>query len=97
MAGNSLQVAREWAKAGLCDAQIAAKLRSSYRALVLASMEPNGLSSLASATKNGASMAMATGEQMGLTKQETMTAMGKALEWIEIGYVPQQSRSLGRF
>jgi hypothetical protein len=93
MAGNPLNVAREWAKAGLCDAQIAAKLKGNYRALILQSMEPGGLATVTSATKNGVQM----GKSMGLSIQETLTAMGKALEWIEIGYVPQQSRSLGRF
>jgi len=87
------QVAREWAKAGLCDAGIAAKLRTNYRALILASMEPGGLATVTSATKNGVSM----GKTMGLSITETLTAMGRAVEWIELGYVPCQLRSLGRF
>lgn len=90
---NTLQVAREWARAGLCDATIAAKLRTNHRALVLASMEPGGLATVTSATKNGVSM----GKTMGLSIPDTLTAMGRALEWIDLGYVPCQSRSIAGF
>ena len=87
------QVAREWAKAGLYDAQIAAKLDTNYRALVSQSLDPGGLATVTSATKNGVSM----GKAMGLSVPETLTAMGRAIEWINLGYIPCQSRSLGRF
>lgn len=90
---NTLQVAREWAKAGMCDPVIAAKLRTNHRALILQSMEPGGLNTVTSATKNGVSM----GKTMGLGIADTLTAMSRAIEWMDLGYVPQQSRSLGRF
>ena len=93
MEAKTLQVAREWAKAGICDSVIAAKLRTNHRALVLASVEPGGLATVTSATKNGVSM----GKTMGLSIPDTMTAMGRAIEWIELGYVPCQSRSFARF
>lgn len=93
MEAKTLQVAREWARAGICDPVIAAKLRTNHRALILQSMEPGGLATVTSATKNGVSM----GKTMGLGIPETLTAMGRALEWIDLGYVPCQSRSLGRF
>ena len=93
MDAKTLQVAREWARAGLSDPTIAAKLRANHRALILQSMEPGGLSSVTQATKNGVSM----GKTMGLAVADTMTAMGRAMEWIELGFVPQQSRSVARF
>jgi hypothetical protein len=93
MDAKTLQVAREWAKAGLCDTQIAAKLRTNHRALILQSMETGGLATVTQATKNGVSM----GKTMGLSIPDTLTAMGRAIEWINLGYVPMQSRSLGRF
>jgi len=93
MDSKTLQVAREWAKAGLCDAQIAAKLRSNHRALILQSMEPGGLATVTQATKNGVQM----GKTMGLSIPDTLTAFGRAIEWLDVGYIPQQSRSLGRF
>jgi hypothetical protein len=34
---------------------------------------------------------------MGLSIPDTLTAFGRAMEWIDLGYVPMQSRSLGRF
>lgn len=90
---NTLQVAREWAKAGLCDSVIAAKLRTNHRALILQSMEPGGLATVTQATKNGVSM----GKTMGLSIADTLTAMSRAIEWLDLGYVPCQSRSLARF
>lgn len=93
MDSKTLQVARAWAKAGLCDAQIAAKIRSNHRALVLASMEPGGLATVTQATKNGVQM----GKTMGLSIPETLTAFGRAIEWLDVGFIPQQSRSIARF
>ena len=93
MDANTARVAREWAKGGLCDTQIAAKLRTNYRALILASMEPGGLSTITGATKNGVNMIT----QVGLNKMDGLSAMGRAIEWIDLGYVPCQSRSRARF
>jgi hypothetical protein len=56
-------------------------------------MEPGGLATVTQATKNGVSM----GKTMGLSIPDTLTAMGRAMEWIDLGYVPQQSKSFGRF
>lgn len=93
MDGNTMQVAREWARAGIRDGQIAATLATNHRALVLQSMAPGGLSSVTNATKNGVSM----GKSMGLSVPDTLTAMSQAIEWIDLGYVPCQSRSYARF
>lgn len=93
MDSKTLQVARSWAKAGLCDATIAAKIRSEHRALVLKSIAPGGLSSITQAQKNG----MMLTKSSGLSVPDTMTAFGRAIEWLDLGYIPQQSRSLGRF
>lgn len=87
------EVARTWAKAGLCDAQIAATLRTYHRALIMQSMKPGGLSTVTSATKNGVTM----GKAMSLDIAQTMTAMGRAIDWIDLGYIPAQSRSIARF
>jgi hypothetical protein len=93
MDSNVIQVARAWTKAGLCEAVIAATLKTNHRALILQSMAPGGLATVTSATKNGVSM----GKTMGLSAPDTLTAMGLAIEWIALGYVPCQSRSYARF
>ena len=90
---DAMQVAGVWAKAGLCDTQVAARLRTNYRALVLQSMEPGGLSTVTSATKNGVSM----GKSLGLSIPDTLEAMEMAVTWIDLGYVPCRSRTAGRF
>lgn len=93
MAGDVNRVAREWAKAAMADAVIAATLRKNHRALILQSMSPGGLNTITQATKNGVNI----GKSMGLSVQDTMTAFGKAIEWVELGAIPCQSRAYGRF
>lgn len=93
MASNRNQAAKEWAKIGLSDNAFAFTLKTKYRALVDQSITPGGLDSVTQATKNAVSM----GKQIGLSVLDTMAAMRIALEWIELGYVPMQSRTLGRF
>tara|TARA_R110000868_G_scaffold31234_1_gene114589 strand:- start:530 stop:811 length:282 start_codon:yes stop_codon:yes gene_type:complete len=93
MASSRNQAAKEWAKIGMCDSAFAASLRTKYRALATQSISPGGLDSVTQATKNAVSM----GKQVGLSVLDTMAAMRIALEWIDLGYVPVQSRSLGRF
>jgi hypothetical protein len=88
-----MQVATNWAKAGIRDSEIAEKLATNYRALILQSMEPGGTATVTSATKNGVSM----GKAVGLSIPETMTAMQQALDWIDLGFVPCRSRSIARF
>ena len=90
---DAMHVATNWAKAGMCDPEIAARLRSNYRALVLQSMEPGGTATVTSATKNGVSM----GKAVGLTIPQTMDAMQTAIGWMDLGYVPCRSRSIARF
>jgi hypothetical protein len=93
MAGNVLDVARQWARHGIGNAKFAALLGTRYNALMEQSIADGGLDKVTSATKNGVSMA----KQVGLSVPEAMTAMGMAIDWIEAGYVPCQSRSYGRF
>ena len=90
---DAMTVAATWAKAGMRDREISDTLQTNYRALVLQSMAAGGLNTVTTATKNGVSM----GKTMGLSIPDTMDAMRTALEWIELGYVPCRSRSLGRF
>lgn len=93
MAANARQVARQWAKHGMANARFAAQLSQRYNALMTQSIAEGGLDKVTSATKNGVSMA----KQVGLSVPDAMEAMGQALEWIECGIIPCQSRSLGRF
>ena len=93
MAASLQQVARQWAKYGIGNDKFAALLSARYGALMEQSISEGGLDKVTSATKNGVSMA----KQVGLSVPEAMQAMGLALDWIGIGYVPTQSRSFGRF
>ena len=93
MASSRNQAAKEWAKMGISDHGFAFSLRKNYRALAAQSIAPGGLDSVTQATKNAVSM----GKTVGLSVLDTMAAMRIALDWVELGYVPMQSRTLGRF
>jgi hypothetical protein len=93
MAASVQQVARQWAKHGLGNAKFSASLAQQYNALMAQSITPGGLDRVTTATKNGVSMA----KSVGLSVPDAMTAMGMAIDWIEAGVVPSQSRSIGRF
>jgi hypothetical protein len=93
MAANVQQVARQWAKHGISNGSFAALLSTRYNALMEQSVADGGLDKVSSATKNGVSMA----KQVGLSVPEAMQAMGLAIDWIDAGIIPCQSRAFGRF
>jgi len=86
-------VSKLWARQGLKNIQFANLLRKRYNDLMIASISEGGLDKVTSATKNGVSM----GKQVGLSVPDTMEAMSKAISYIELGIVPQTSRTYGRF
>jgi hypothetical protein len=90
---SSSNVAKLWAKAGLRNPSFSRQLKTRYDALLIQSIADGGLDKVTSATKNGVSMAKA----VGLSVPEAMEAMQRAIDYIELGYVPAQSKALGRF
>lgn len=90
---GSDRVSRMWAAQGLKNVQFANLLRKRYNELLTASISEGGLDKVTSATKNGVSM----GKQVGLSVPETMDAMSKAISFIDLGIVPYNTRTLGRF
>jgi len=86
-------VSRMWAAQGLKNVQFANLLRKRYNDLLIASISEGGLDKVTTATKNGVSM----GKQVGLSVPETMEAMSKAITYIDLGIVPYNKRTLGRF
>ena len=82
-----------WAAQGLKNVQFANLLRKRYNDLLIASISEGGLDKVTTATKNGVSM----GKQVGLSVPETMEAMSKAITYIDLGIVPYNKRTLGRF
>ena len=93
MAGNITSAAKIWAKGGMTSRANAALIRKRYDALFAQSLTAGGLDTVTNATKNSVTM----GKSMGLSVIETLEALSKAVEWIDAGTVPSQSRSLGRF
>jgi hypothetical protein len=87
------ELAKDWAKVGLCNPTFTAKLRTARDELAVAMLSPSGMDSITSATKNAISVA----KTQGATIPETLAAMNKALDWIALGYIPTTSRSFGRF
>lgn len=93
MAGDVRKAAMVWAKGALRSPRLTATIRSRYDALFAQSLTAGGLNTVTNATKGATSMGMA----MGLSVIETLEALGMAVDWIEAGAIPCQSRSLGRF
>lgn len=91
--GDPHSVAKEWAKVGICNPAFVAKLRTARDELAIAMLSPGGMDSITSATKNSVSMAKA----QGLNIPDTLAAMNRALDWIQLGYIPTMSRSFARF
>ncbi len=97
MAANWNQWARNLAQMGLCDPALAVKIKARRDELFSASLVDGGLDKLQSSSKNGVSFTVQTGGNQSLSKTEELAALMKAVEWIEAGMVPSQSRSYGRF
>lgn len=95
MAANWVMQARNWAKRGLANPKFAAKLKARCDALYDASLTAGGLDKPISASKNGISMQIDSGSSMSI--QEEMAALERAIEWIDAGFVPSQTKSFGRF
>lgn len=86
-------VAKTWASVALYDLEVASRMRANFRALVLQSMEPGGLNTVTSATKN----AMQMGKEMSLDIPRTLLAFRECVRILDLGYVPCRSRSIARF
>ena len=91
--GDIESVAKAWGNQAIKDGKFAALLKTRYNSLMIQSISDGGLDKVTSATKNGVSM----GKQVGLSVPQVMEAMSKAIAYAELGYVPQTSRTLGRF
>jgi hypothetical protein len=92
---NWVQTARDWARRGIDDPKFASKLKARRNAVSDASLTAGGLQQITSASKNGVSTTINGGTS--LSPQEEMAALTRACEWVDLGCVPSQSRSFGRF
>ena len=93
MAGDVRKAAMIWAKGAMRNPAQTRLIRARYDALFTQSLSAGGLDTVTNATKNSVTM----GKAIGLTVIETLEALGMAVDWIEAGAIPCQSRSLGRF
>ena len=90
-----VQTARNWAKRGVDDPKFAAKLKARRNAVMDASLSAGGLNQITSASKNGISTTISGGDS--LSPQDELSALTKACEWVEVGFIPSTSRGYGRF
>lgn len=94
---NWIQFARDAAVIGINNPKMAVKIKERRDELFAATLTDGGLDKLASSSKNGISMAVMTGNNQSMSKTEELAALQRAVEWIEAGAVPSQTRSLTRF
>jgi hypothetical protein len=91
--GDVDSVSKLWARQAMKNARFLNLLKTRYDSLLIQSLSDGGLDKVTSATKNGVSM----GKQVGLSVPDVMEAMEKALAYVELGQIPQTTRTLGRF
>lgn len=97
MAANWIQFARDIAKVGIDSPKQAAKIKARRDALFAASLTDGGLDKIQSSSKNGVSFSVQSGGDNSLSKREELSALQKACEWIDAGFVPSQTTGYGRF
>jgi len=97
MTSQSVQYARDIARIGISSPKSAAKIKARRDSLFAASLTDGGLDKLQSSSKNGVSLTVQTGNSHSLSVIDELAALQRACEWIDLGCVPSQSRSFGRF
>ena len=93
MAANVQEVARNLFHYANGNPQRIAGIKSAFDAAMGGALSKGGMDSITSATKNGVTMA----KLVGLNEVERQTALRMAMQYLNIGFVPVSSRSLGRF
>ena len=93
MAANVREVARNLFHYANGNPQRIAGIKSAFDAAMGGALSKGGMDSIQSATKNGVTMA----KLIGLNEIERQTALRLAMEYLNAGFVPVSSKSLGRF
>lgn len=93
MAANPKEVARNLFYYAQGNPQRVASIRSAFDASVSGALTKGGMDSITSATKNSVTMQ----KMIGLNESDRQNALRWALDYLQYGFVPAQSRSIGRF
>ena len=93
MAANVREVARNLFYYANGNPQRIAGIKAAFDAAMGGALTKGGMDSIMQATKNGVTMQ----KMVGLNEGERQTALRMAMEYLNIGFVPSSSRSLGRF
>jgi hypothetical protein len=93
MAANPKEVARNLFYYAQGNPQRIASIRSAFDSSVAGALTKGGLDSITSATKNSVTMQ----KMIGLNESDRQNALRWALDYLQNGFIPAQSRSLGRF
>jgi hypothetical protein len=93
MAANARDVAKNLFHYAHCNPKRVLEIRNAFDAAMSGALTKGGMDNITSATKNGVTMA----KLVGLNEGERQNALRMAIEWLDAGFVPSQSRSFGRF
>lgn len=93
MAANVREVARNLFAYACGNPQRIAGIKSAFDSCMGGALSKGGMDSIQSATKNGVTMS----KLVGLNEIERQTALRMAMEYLNAGFVPVSSKSLGRF
>jgi hypothetical protein len=94
MASSAYEVAKNLFHYAKGNAKRAQEIKKAFdSAMAGGALTRGGLDSITSGTKNGVTMK----RLVQLAENDRLTALRIASQWIEAGFIPSQSRSLGRF
>lgn len=93
MTSDPRQVAKNLFRYACGNPQRIREIRKAFDAAMAGPLTKGGMDSVTQANKNGVMMT----KLVGMSELDRQTALSLAIDYLEQGFVPSQSRSFGRF
>jgi|688.fasta_scaffold58740_3 hypothetical protein len=93
MAATTIEVAKNLFHYARGNPQRVLAIRNAFDAAMTGALTKGGMDLITNANKNGVSMSKLAGMHEG----ERQTALRYAIMWLDAGFIPSQSRAVGRF
>lgn len=93
MAANPREVARNLFRYANGNPSRVREIRAAFDSAMAGALTKGGMDSITNATKNGVGMT----KLVGLNEEQRQAALGMAIDWLEVGFVPSASRSFAGF
>jgi hypothetical protein len=93
MAASTVEVAKNLFHYANGNPKRVLAIRNAFDAAMTGALTKGGMDLITNASKNGVNMSKLAGMHEG----ERQTALRMAISWLDVGFIPSQSRALGRF